>query len=339
MTPPATPQETLADIIAQEHGIDLRGKYKNDTELLKGMVNALRLVGSRDADAEYGRQMRRYDVQFREFLASRQQGAPGQAVPQQQQPAGDPLWSNVKEWNPAWGQFLHEVKDPVTGDTSVQYRPGTPMEIQRQIEEYKAWRHTFDTQWQSNPRKMLEGLVGELFEGRFQERFQQVIGQEKEQATAQAIFQQNAQWIYELDQMGRPRSDPFTGEPMLTPRGKAYVENLRVFGELTPDPALADRLAQQMANGQLAIDIITRWQAQQQQLAQPNPMAPALPAPGQQTPATVGIPAPPPGSRYRGNATSGGTPGAPAPIQFPDGMGVKNRILELARRAGITPIN
>ncbi len=77
-TVPEPKQELLATV-KERFGVDLTGKYTDDTALLAGLVNAEDLAHRRNAEAEFGREMQRLldgrEDDLREYLAGNTQPA------------------------------------------------------------------------------------------------------------------------------------------------------------------------------------------------------------------------------------------------------------------------
>jgi hypothetical protein len=83
---------SIIEYIRDELGEDLSGQFNDDKKLLESLLNARKLVGQRDEDATYGKQLRAIlggnEGALQEFLAGKQQAA---APPAQQQPSNQPV--------------------------------------------------------------------------------------------------------------------------------------------------------------------------------------------------------------------------------------------------------
>lgn len=328
--PQANEHSALLEFVRDQHGLDFTGKYRDDLQLIGGLVNAAQLVGRRDADAEYGRAVRQHEGEFAQFMAwkngqGQPQGQPGQQ-PQAQEPQGDPRWQ-APQWNPGWSQWIQEVTDPATGATRNELRQDTPMQIRQSIDQFRAWKQEFDQNWATNPAEMVDARVNQLVEQRVSAMLEQRFSQERGVQTAQQIVQRNAEWIHARDPQGQPLVDPMTGQRVMTPRGQAYMKHIQHTMRLTPDPVAADHLAQQLANGEVAMLLVQQLLAGQPQPSNNGRQA-ALPAP--QPAVTLASPPIPAGAGHRGNSTAGAALGATVQPKFPPTM----RLSEKIRRLG-----
>lgn len=110
------------------HKTNFAEKYKSDQEAMAAIANLSRTIGQRDADAEYGRQVRQHEAAFREYLAAQQQ-------PQKTAPA-DP--DEPPEWDDRW----------VTTDTTGKLVPSAtaPSDVAERYRRRVEWRDQhFDT--------------------------------------------------------------------------------------------------------------------------------------------------------------------------------------------------
>lgn len=315
----------------EDYGLDFTQKYKTDVDLLNGLAHAAKLVGVRDADAEYGRQMRQHEAQFRDFLM--RQAAEGQQLQQQQAPPPekDPIW-DAPQWNPAWRQYLQTVTDPTTGREMVQVAPGTPLQIQQSIDEYRTWKEGFDQTWHTNPKHAVQSLVEKIVEQKLGPQMDQRLDQVRSQQTAQSIIQSNDAWKWQRDEQGQVIRDPLTGQPQTSQRWNNYWRHVQHTTQLTPDPVVAHQMALRLADGDLAIGILQSLGQRQQ------PVPPAAPVSNGSVPAPVAAqppsPAIPPGARHRPNSTAGAAPGEPAVPQFPKNWTIGQRIKAMAAMRG-----
>lgn len=332
--PQANEHAQLLEFVRDQHGLDFTGKYRDDLQLINGLVNAAQLVGRRDIDAEYGRAVRQHEGEFAQFLALRNSGGqaqqpqaqPGQMAPAQE-PQGDPRWQ-APQWNPGWSQWIQEVTDPATGQTRNELRQDTPMQIRQSIDQFRAWKQEFDQNWATNPAEMVDARINQQVEQRVAAMLEQRFQQEHGQQTAQQIVQRNAEWIHARDpQSGQPIVDPMTGQRVMTPRGQAYMRHIQQTMRLTPDPVAADHLAQQLANGEVAMALVQHLLAGQQQPSN-NGRQGALPAPAPAV--TLASPPIPAGASHRGNSTAGAALGQTVVPKFPPTM----RLAEKIRRIG-----
>jgi len=75
-TEPSGDAVSIIDWIRDELGEDLSGQFNDDRKLLESLLNARKLVGQRDEDAAYGKQLRQMlagrEAALQEFLAGKQ---------------------------------------------------------------------------------------------------------------------------------------------------------------------------------------------------------------------------------------------------------------------------
>lgn len=101
----------IADVfaMAEELGINLRGKYADEKEAIRGLLNASRLVGQRNELAEYGRMLQENPQQVYEILHQRM-GKPAEAprAEETKEPVSDDpevqSYLKLKSEEPAWDE-------------------------------------------------------------------------------------------------------------------------------------------------------------------------------------------------------------------------------------------
>jgi len=174
--------------ISQYAGSNWDKKYKSFDQWVMGMRNLERRIGERDADAEFGRQVRQYEREFQDFLQSRQ--APQPARQGQPQPTSDlPPYEQFQQW-------VDEVERE--GD---QASP----EARRQVARINRELVRRLYQQQQNPQAMLEQLQGYIAP-LVQQSTQQVAGDirrnQSQQQMVDQFREQHKSWLFVGGQPG-----------------------------------------------------------------------------------------------------------------------------------------
>ncbi len=197
-------------------GADYAEKYQDDLELLRGLDNAVRLIGQRNEDAQLGRMLRedpegalRY---LREVAGVPLDGAGGQqpqaaaADRQAQQQQAEAL--GAPRWDPKW-EYLFDAEGKPRPDAD----PAEVRKAQKWATDFRRWQIEFA----QNPESKLAPLV----EQKAREILQQELGaftyQMNDQMKAQQFVDQNKEWLFEGGQVGGN----------LTEAGKLFYEGLQ----------------------------------------------------------------------------------------------------------------
>lgn len=145
-----TCENPVMEFIKEQFGEDL-SQYKNDYELLKGLVNARKLVGQRSAEAQMLNALRaRYGDEFLNDLlegrasgagAGKQQAAPADALP---------------EFDESW---LSQVARDENGNLVAL--PGADKSLPEKIIKFAKHREKLLNDFAKNPREFVKSLIGE----------------------------------------------------------------------------------------------------------------------------------------------------------------------------------
>lgn len=150
-------------------------------------------------------------------------------------PAGQPAAQPQAEAHP-WGlpQFDQRLldfvaRDPQTGRLTVL--PGGPPDAAIRVEEYQAKLREVQTEFYTNPMKLLGPMIEKKAQEIAQKQFQENFGAVQQQQQTQQIIQQNRDWLYAKDAQGQPvtQFNPATGrnQEVLSPYGQQYVQFVR----------------------------------------------------------------------------------------------------------------
>ena len=248
---PETSEEqhrALLSVIEKEYGADaarLVGKYGSDADFVQGALNAMRLVGVRDADAELGKSIRGRESDFYAFLQAQQQ--------QQAQPSKPPAKDEPPEWRPEWEYQVE--RDPATGEL----RPvkGAPADIVQKVQRATTWMQDRMRALLFEPEKALEPIVQKAVTQAVQQA-QTAVGNQlmsaQEQNACQQFAEKSKDWIWVG---GNPQNG-------LTPQGEQFARTCQYIqgtGVKSPMATIQHALAYMRAGA-----------------AQPSPAQPPGPA-------------------------------------------------------------
>jgi hypothetical protein len=205
----------LYDFIKEQYGPDvatqLQGKYRTDSELVKGLINAHHLVGQRDEDATIGRQFRPYANDFVQYLASRQKGQAQGGQPQV--PEANP------SFKPEW-----KTKIQVSADASgKETLTGDPVAIS----EYNAWKDWSQSRIEtlvSDPEKIIGPLVEKKAREIAEAKIREYTNQRDSQAFAGDFLEQSKAWMWDGGQYYVTPQGQVQGN--LTEMGKLFTEKM-----------------------------------------------------------------------------------------------------------------
>lgn len=185
--------EMLSDV----YGYDVRKKYKNDAEAVKGLVEAAKSFGKRLDDAEYGRQYRDNEAAFRQWQQQSQQHPQPQQQqyypPQQQQPVqNQPVTLDQAE---LWMQQV--TRDPESGELKAV--PGATPGVVQQVQEYNRRIKQTAHALAYEPDKFIAPYIApylQQIEQKVQSLVEQTSTQSREQAIAENWVKQNSSWMF-----------------------------------------------------------------------------------------------------------------------------------------------
>jgi len=242
----------LLAYVKDTFGDDWTTKYGNDQQFLQGALNAMRLVGQREADAEYGRQAR-------QALAGREQEVidflSGRYQPQQTQPAAGPQEPPTVEQIEAWQRQVAAGNAPP--DVAARYHDAT----QRMQQAVLNLAFRPQTYWE--PVVQQQAVIAQ------QAADQRVAAMTQQQQRTAAITQfeaDNASWLY---------NDGKTAVSGFSPYGQTWVQHCqRAVHQLG--------IADPVGVIEYARDMVAAHLPQAKPTAQPKPQAvrqPAIAAP------------------------------------------------------------
>ena len=265
----ATPAEPVSDDAAAEHrrlvkfiseaySYDFGGKYQDDDAHIRGTINADKLLGQRNEDAIYGRNVRQHEVEFREFLRQRQQAAqqapqqppqaPGQVPPPQAAQSPGPSREQLKAWRK---ELAREGEN-----ASPEAREG--------VEQF--YEEAFDTlhELRTQPAQFAIQHLAPHLDPRVAQVTQQTMGRvsanQEETNKIHGFLHEHKDWLYQNGQIGPSENPNYTPD-----------------GQWLTDYALA--LERQGYPGSVALDYAHKTlfqyrvqQQQQSQAANPKPV-------------------------------------------------------------------
>ncbi len=183
-------------------GADYAEKYQDDLELLRGLDNAVRLIGQRNEDAQLGRLLREDPEAARRYLeqvagvTDEPQQEPAAAGRQAQQRQAEAL--GAPRWDPKW-EYLFDAEGKPRPDAD----PAEVRKAQKWATDFRRWQIEFA----QNPEEKLAPLV----EQKAREILQQELGayhyQMTDQMKAQQFLEQNKDWLFEGGQVGGELSE------------------------------------------------------------------------------------------------------------------------------------
>jgi hypothetical protein len=285
--PTATDDEALklTRFIDEGWGEKLGEKYTGDNATITGLVEAYRLVGRRDADAEYGRSVRGHEPAFREFMQQRQQVQQPQPTAQQ-----SPEWDDIRRWQ----------------DIVAREGENAPPDVKRSLEDatQKIQRAAYDFAYHRN--EALAEPVQQLSAPVVQQINQQQTAQQQEAAAIGQIVEANASWAFRNPQANR--QDPNN----VTPDGAEWMEiaGQIMQAEAAQQQAMGMQAAPNRVNAFSHARLILMERRIQQQQAQPAQSTQAVKPAAVHQPAVAAPVAGDPEAEYRADLEKwGGTPG------------------------------
>lgn len=160
--------DKIADVfaMAEELGIDLRGKYADEKEAIRGLLNASRLVGQRSELAEYGRLLQERPEEVYKALHERL-GKPAEAPkPEERQEAvsDDPevqSYLKLKKDEPAWDD---DWENQITVNDKGQTVPTDDAEpgVIRKVAAHRRWEQKVASFLIKKPAVVMKAEAGAL---------------------------------------------------------------------------------------------------------------------------------------------------------------------------------
>jgi hypothetical protein len=174
--------------------------------------------------------------------------------------------------------------------------PGAPPGAALEVQQYQDKLRDVQRQFFANPEQYLGKFVEERAKEVAAQIVQQQFGQQQQVQTTNAIFKQNAGWMFAKDQGGNTQYqfNPQTGQmhEVLTPAGKYYAQVVQELDRRgTKDPALQHEIAFAMTQNAVYQAELKRQsagqQGQQAALNFTGAAAGGLPVPTQPQPSNV----------------------------------------------------
>jgi len=233
-------------------------RFESDQDAMEAMLATAEALHEARPMIEAGRRYAPHAADLDRFLAEQLQSQPGAPAPESSRaavppavppatPAGtsstapeslewkppefDPTWASRTRWDAEAGRYV----------------PATQYDSPAVADKMNGFR-----EWQDSasrdillrfPELVQQAVAPQLHETQqtIEQRVQELVGQAMarytaEQETAQ-YFQQREADLFELDEQGRQKLDPQTGEPALSPKGQVfreYAEQGRSFGIADP---------------------------------------------------------------------------------------------------------
>lgn len=219
---------------AAAQGFQFDQTVTDDRTALNFLLRQAGVARQNDIHAQLGRQLAPHAGAIQGFLQQQSQPAAPAARPAWEAPEFDERWAGLVEQDPTTGLYIA--------------KQGVPHDIAQKVNAYVEWKKNYDR----NPAAVINGMVQaqakEIARTTFQEQFQaqardQVIGQ---------IVAENTPWLFQTDASGR-RAVDYQGQPIPTPVGAAYIQQLQVVRSMgVTDPRQQDLLAKELVRGQQA---------------------------------------------------------------------------------------
>jgi len=185
----------LAAWMRDNLGATYASKYKNDFELLRGLDNAVHLVGERSEDARIGKWLRENPREAAEYLRQ-QVGMPAGEPRQEGSEAG--AADQPARWNPKWERLFDASGQPVEGADP------------REVDKARQWAESY-RQWQIEFADNPEQKIAPIVEQKAREILQQELGSFKyqmdDQSKAENFLRENKDWMFSGGEVGGQLSE------------------------------------------------------------------------------------------------------------------------------------
>jgi len=243
----------IIEYIKEQFGEDL-SHYKDDKELLQGLVNARRLVGQRQEEAKAFQQLRQVlgDEAIQQLLS-------GQPLQQQGAPAQPP--QEEEEFDESW---LSQVAKDEQG--RLVAAPGAPPDLPERIIKFFVKRERLLNEFAKNPVNFLAKQLGPEIAALVQQQVQQHVQTTITKAASTANF---AQFVQANKELLWENGDHQSGR--LTPLGRKITQ-------------IADTLQQRGV--ELEEAVMTAWDLVKDMTPPINPTRPTKPAAQHAPPST-----------------------------------------------------
>tara|TARA_R110000803_G_scaffold205530_4_gene272283 strand:+ start:6138 stop:7265 length:1128 start_codon:yes stop_codon:yes gene_type:complete len=185
--------------IKDQYGIDLTDQFADDDSLLQAFVNQRSLIGQRNDDAQFGKNIRENPAGFFQQYAPQMGYSQGQQQGQQQAPGQQQQASGgVPEYNPDW---INQVERDDNG-TVVASKPGFDPSIPQKLRIAQEYAEKRNRQLIFSPEDAIGPLVEQaarrIFDQSRQEieqGFQHQLAEQKTNDDGQQWFRDNYSWL------------------------------------------------------------------------------------------------------------------------------------------------
>lgn len=182
---------SLLAYVKEKYGEDLTGKYADDDAMIRGLVEAQKLVGRRNEEAEAWRQ-------FQKAIAGRERDLQAFLDGKQAEPAKEPPKNGEPpEYNPAW-------RYQITQDANGNWVPaqGAPKDVVEKYRTYLAWKDAQLDAIVRDPQQFLGDLLNrksQELEERAKQALDQRLAVQAEQMQVSNWFTANKGLLYTQD--------------------------------------------------------------------------------------------------------------------------------------------
>ena len=215
-------------------------KDKSPQDIAKYLHGQLQGVGKLMQDREssiYG------SPEYRQYLDWKK--SQGQPKPTEADKKKDPLWNP-----PAFDDRVVDLWTVTDENGRRQWKQGTPPDIIRQASEYYAYVSDFDTKFRRNPYDTFAPFVDERIEERVNKLLEERLTQHTTKQRLADYERQNAKWIYETDDAGKPLVGE-DGTWKLNPLGKATLDAAQYIARASGDQVELVELARSLVRAQM----------------------------------------------------------------------------------------
>jgi hypothetical protein len=163
------------NILKEDFGLDTE-KWKTDYDAVKSLVEAARMAGARNEDAEYGKRFREHESEFQTYLDSKKNGKPAS---EPAKPSGDPL--------PTYDQYQLLAAQAAA--------EGASDSVKKKFAEMQATVSRRMFEQAANPNAAMQDILKEIQE-KAVSAVEQRLQEREEQNAIQQIVQRNSAWLY-----------------------------------------------------------------------------------------------------------------------------------------------
>lgn len=229
VTPPAGVSAGVRDQLAQR-GIPA-DRFESDEEALDALLGAAQAYESHLPYIQMGQQAAADWEAYQQWKQSQNQGdTPGQPGTQAgQPPQPESAWQwQAPEFDPAWYNLF---------DANGQPLPGVDPTVVAKVRAYAKWKQEQESNFWRDPRSVIRKAVeddlkrldpqSEVFAKAVEEKVNAALQNWQARQEAERTLRDNEKRFYQTDDSGRRRTDPRTGQYLLTAQGQAFDQHFR----------------------------------------------------------------------------------------------------------------